>query len=143
MAAGLGDGLHADEQTWPFDKATGHSGLQAPIGTRCIAHGGEAAAKHGSHELCRFGGGQGRRLKRQSRQVVRSSRHVHVRVDQARQHHAASGVNLTRRIVHDDRLLRHAGETLAFDDDGAAWPQLTGDAVKQPGVANDLAHGLE
>jgi hypothetical protein len=129
----------------PSNRPRATASLQAEVGAGGVAHGGEAAAQHGRHQLAASAVTSEAGASARPGQVVRGRHHVHMGVDQPRQHHAAGGVDLVGDIVDGDRLLRRRrSDAFAFDDEGAAVAQDSRFAVEQPSVADDLAgHGAD
>ena len=64
---------------------------------------------------------------------------MHVCIDQPGQHDAPAGIDGAGHVVDLQRLLADGDDALAFDDDLAARAQPAGRAVKDRGVADQLA----
>jgi hypothetical protein len=105
MSAGLRDRETRDRQPRPLEEPALHCLLQAEVRPGRIAHRCEPPVQHLAHDPTALRHQQRRRLQAQVDQVVRSRHHVHMRVDQPRQHDAARRVDQAGII--DRRCARH------------------------------------
>ncbi len=125
MAARLRQRASAENQSWPCEQAFLHRHGQAKIRARGIPDGGKAALQHPAQDHGRPGCEVHRRPFALAGQVCRSSRHVHVAIDETWHQRPAAEIDGAVLLGRPDLCgVAHLDDSLVFDQHRLIGKQL-------------------
>jgi hypothetical protein len=133
VAAGLGQGLPADDEAWSGGQAL-LEGIDESISrTAHVAHGGKASRQHLSHDALRMKGDQRIGEKRILPEIHQAGHDMHVAVDKAGHQGPAPQIDRAGAGV-PDRLIGDLPDEPTFGTNETIVLALRASAIEQTGI---------